>query len=150
MAEVRITGTGSYLPDRVLTNFDLEKIVDTSDAWIRKRTGIGERRLARAGESASDLGREAAVEALAQAELAPEDLELLILATITPDTCCPSGAMGQGPQSWTPEAAGAPRFFPLSFIRTALKGKTFSCPGEAQEPLPSAMKALIKDSTIYG
>ena len=101
MAEVRITGTGSYLPDRVLTNFDLEKIVDTSDAWIRKRTGIGERRLARADESASDLGREAAVEALAQAEMEPEDLELLILATITPDTYCPSGA------NWLEKKIGA-------------------------------------------
>jgi len=65
MKAVRIAGTGSYLPEKVLSNFDLEKMVDTSDEWIRKRTGIRERRLARPDQAASDLGREAAIQALA-------------------------------------------------------------------------------------
>ncbi|UCG13330.1 MAG: ketoacyl-ACP synthase III [Deltaproteobacteria bacterium] len=92
MTTVRITGTGSFLPERVLTNFDLEKLVDTSDEWILKRTGIRERRQARPDQSASDLGKDAAQKALVQAKMEPENLDLLVMATITPDTCCPSGA----------------------------------------------------------
>jgi 3-oxoacyl-[acyl-carrier-protein] synthase-3 len=92
MKAIRIAGTGSYLPEKVLSNFDLEEMVDTSDEWIRKRTGIRERRLARPDQAASDLGQKAALQALAQAKMEPEDLDLLIMATITPDTCCPSGA----------------------------------------------------------
>ena len=101
MKAIRIVGTGSYLPEKVLSNFDLEKMVDTSDEWIRKRTGISERRLARADQAASDLGQKAALQALAQAEMEPDDLDLLIMATITPDTCCPSGA------NWLEKKIGA-------------------------------------------
>ena len=111
MKIIRIAGTGSYLPERVLSNFDLEKMVDTSDEWIRKRTGISERRLARPDQAASDLGREAALRALKQAEMRPEDLDLLIMATITPDTCCPSGA------NWLEKKINAHRA--LSFDLTA-------------------------------
>jgi 3-oxoacyl-[acyl-carrier-protein] synthase-3 len=111
MHKVKIVGTGSYLPERVLSNFDLEKMVDTSDEWIRKRTGIKERRLARWDESASDLGKEAALRALVQANMAPEDLDLLVMATITPDTCCPSGA------NWLEGKIGASRA--VSFDVTA-------------------------------
>jgi 3-oxoacyl-[acyl-carrier-protein] synthase-3 len=92
MQVIRIAGTGSYLPEKVLSNFDLEEMVDTTDEWIRKRTGISERRLARPDQAASDLGQKAAFRALAQAEMEPKELDLLIMATITPDTCCPSGA----------------------------------------------------------
>jgi 3-oxoacyl-[acyl-carrier-protein] synthase-3 len=92
MKVIRIAGTGSYLPEKVLSNFDLEELVDTSDEWIRKRTGISERRLARPDQAASDLGQKAALQALARAKIKPKDLDLLIMATITPDTCCPSGA----------------------------------------------------------
>ncbi|MBW1980230.1 MAG: ketoacyl-ACP synthase III [Deltaproteobacteria bacterium] len=92
MKSIRITGTGSYLPKAVLTNFDLEGMVETSDEWIRKRTGIKERRVASTEQSSSDLAREAALQALSQAGRRAADLDLIVMATITPDTCCPSGA----------------------------------------------------------
>ncbi|MDD5217338.1 MAG: ketoacyl-ACP synthase III [Candidatus Omnitrophica bacterium] len=87
-----ITGLGAYLPAKVLTNFDLEKMVDTTDDWIRTRTGIRERRIAAKGQKSSDLGLEAAKQALQNAGLKPADLELIIVATITPDMLFPSTA----------------------------------------------------------
>lgn len=88
--KVGIIGLGSYLPKKVLTNFDLEKMVDTSDEWIRTRTGISERRIAEAGEATSDLAAQAARQALKDAKLTPEDVELIIVATITPDMQFPA------------------------------------------------------------
>jgi 3-oxoacyl-[acyl-carrier-protein] synthase-3 len=87
-----MVGTGSYVPDRILTNHDLEKMVDTTDEWIVKRTGIRERRIAEPHENTSDLAKEASLNALAQAKMTPEELDLIIMATITPDTCCPAAA----------------------------------------------------------
>ncbi|MCD6340229.1 MAG: ketoacyl-ACP synthase III [Verrucomicrobia bacterium] len=87
-----IAGVGSYVPERVLTNQDLEKMVETSDEWITTRTGIKERRLAAPGETTSDMGAEAARRALADAGVAPEDLDLIIVATVTPDMPFPSTA----------------------------------------------------------
>lgn len=87
-----ITGMGIYLPSRVLTNSDLEKMVDTTDEWIRTRTGVRERRIAGKGESASDLGSHAALAAIQDAKLAPRDIDLIIVATITPDSFFPSTA----------------------------------------------------------
>ena len=92
MRKVGITGVGEYLPPRVLTNADLEKMVDTSDEWITTRTGIKERRIACANEATSDLALKAAKEALADARLNPEELDLIIVATITPDMQFPSVA----------------------------------------------------------
>jgi len=92
MKKVGIIGVGEYLPERVLTNADLEKMVDTSNEWITTRTGIKERRLASSGEATSDLALAAAKEALSNAKLAPEDLDLIIVATITPDMPFPSVA----------------------------------------------------------
>ena len=89
---IRIVGTGSYLPKKVLTNFDLEKKVDTSDEWIRERTGIRERRIADKDEASSDLGAEAGKKALKMAGISPEELDLIIVATITPDMFFPSTA----------------------------------------------------------
>lgn len=89
---VTITGLGSCMPDRVLTNFDLEKMVDTSDEWIRTRTGIRERRIADENTATSDLAYEAAKKALAEAQLDPADLDLIIVATVTPDMLFPSTA----------------------------------------------------------
>jgi 3-oxoacyl-[acyl-carrier-protein] synthase-3 len=89
---VRITGTGSYLPRKVLHNLDLEKVLDTSDDWIRTRTGIVERRIAEKDQAASDLALEAARAALDQAGATAADLDLILMASITPDTACPSGA----------------------------------------------------------
>jgi len=89
---VTIAGTGSYVPEKVMTNEDLSKIVDTNDEWIVTRTGIKERRIAAEGEHTSHLGAKAAERALEQAGLAAEDVELIILATITPDTLTPATA----------------------------------------------------------
>jgi 3-oxoacyl-[acyl-carrier-protein] synthase-3 len=87
-----ITGCGRSAPERVLTNFDLEKLVDTSDEWIRTRTGISERRVVGDDEGTSDLAIRAAREALAAAGIDPADLDLVIVATCTPDWMFPSVA----------------------------------------------------------
>lgn len=87
-----IIGTGSYVPDNVLTNEELEEMVDTSDEWIRSRTGIRERRIADEDQASSDLGAEAAKHALDDAELDPDDIDLIVVATATPDMSFPSTA----------------------------------------------------------
>lgn len=92
LRKATITGLGKYLPEKVMTNHDLEEIVDTSDEWIRKRTGIERRRIAADDQAASDLGVEAAREALADAEIEAGDLDLIIVATITPDMMFPATA----------------------------------------------------------
>ncbi len=89
---VRIAGTGSYLPERIMTNRELEESVDTSDEWITSRTGIRERRIAKDGEYTSHLASEAARRALEQAGVAAAEIELIIVATITPDTLTPATA----------------------------------------------------------
>ena len=89
---VGIIGTGSYVPEKVLTNADLEKMVDTSDAWIQERTGIKERRIAPEGVNASDMATEAAKKALEAANLTAEDLDCIIVATLTGDMAIPSTA----------------------------------------------------------
>ncbi len=88
----RIVGTGGYLPERILTNHDLEKMVDTSDAWIRERTGIEQRHIAADDQTTSDLAEHAARQALEAASLAPEAIELIVVATTTPDKVFPSTA----------------------------------------------------------
>ncbi len=92
MPHARITGVGSYLPDAILTNADLESMVDTSDEWIVTRTGIRERRLAAPGETTSDLAAHAALRALADAGLEPRDVDLLVVGTSSPDKIFPSTA----------------------------------------------------------
>ena len=87
-----ILGTGAYAPKRVMTNEDLAKTVDTSDEWIRTRTGIRERRIAGPGEEVSDMGTFAARQALEDAKLTPDDIDLLIVATVTPDMTMPAAA----------------------------------------------------------
>ncbi|HET7322104.1 MAG TPA: beta-ketoacyl-ACP synthase III [Longimicrobiaceae bacterium] len=88
----RITGTGRFLPERVLTNAELEQMVNTSDEWIRTRTGIRERRIADEDTGAADMGAAAAREAMAEAGLAPEELDLILVSTATPDRLLPSTA----------------------------------------------------------
>jgi 3-oxoacyl-[acyl-carrier-protein] synthase III len=88
----RIAGTGSYLPEKVLTNADLEKIVDTDDQWIRDRTGIQERRIAAEGETTSSMGVIAAQRAMEAAGVTAADLDLIVLGTTTPDFIFPSSA----------------------------------------------------------
>lgn len=92
MVRGRIAGIGSYLPERVLTNADLEQMVDTDDEWIVTRTGIRERRIAGKDEATSDLAYSAARDALQSAGISPEDLDLIIVATTTPDFPFPSTA----------------------------------------------------------
>ena len=92
MTYSRILGTGSYLPAHILTNADLEKLVETNDQWIVERTGIRERHIAAEGEFTSDLATQAARAALDAAGLVPDDIDLLLVATTTPDLVFPSTA----------------------------------------------------------
>ena len=92
MKFAKITVVGKYLPKKVLTNRDLEKMVNTSDEWITARTGIKERRIADKNEATSDLALKAGVDALKNARIKAQDLDLIIVATITPDTQFPSTA----------------------------------------------------------
>src|SRR5664279_2049687 len=92
MLKVGILGLGAYLPAKRLTNFDLEKIVDTSDEWIRTRTGIKERRIAALHEKTSDLAVKAALQALKNAKVSAEKIDLIVVGTISPDSSFPSVA----------------------------------------------------------
>ena len=87
-----IIGTGSYMPEKILTNDDLSKIVDTSDEWITSRTGIKERRIAAETEATSDITSEAPRRAMQSAGVTPEEIDLIVVATVTPDMAFPSTA----------------------------------------------------------
>ncbi|MBC7324659.1 MAG: ketoacyl-ACP synthase III [Moorella sp. (in: Bacteria)] len=131
-----IVGTGSCLPERIMTNADLEQMVDTSDEWIRTRTGIRERRVADATTAASDLAVPAAARALAMAGIPAEDVELIIVATVTPDTFFPAAAclvqerlgarraaafdLSAGCSGFIYALATASQFIAAGFYRTAL------------------------------
>lgn len=92
MQKASIIGMGAHLPERILTNYDLEKMVETSDEWISVRTGIRERRIAGEGEATVDLSEQAAWQALDRAGIAAEEVEAIILATVTPDQFVPPAA----------------------------------------------------------
>ena len=92
LRSVGILGTGSYLPENKVTNFDMEKIVDTSDEWIRTRTGIGARHFAADGEATSDMAAKAAEKALEAAGITAEEIDLIIVGTCTPDMLLPATA----------------------------------------------------------
>jgi len=111
MRRAAIVGTGSYLPEKIMTNYDLEKFLDTSDEWIVTRTGISERRVARPDEATSDLARVACERALKTAGMSAGDIDLIVLGTITPDTHCPAGA------NWLESKLGADKA--VSFDVTA-------------------------------
>ena len=133
MDSISISGTGSYLPSKILTNYDLEKSgLDTTHEWIVQRTGVSERRIAEAGETTSDLGHQASLRALEMAGMAAEEMDLIIVATITPDTCCPSAA------NWLQAKLNAPRavtfdvtaacsgfIFALNVAEQYLKNRTY-------------------------
>ena len=95
MAFIRsvIRGVGAHLPKRVMTNDDLSRLVDTTDAWIRERTGIEERHIAEEGELTSDLGIAASRQALVRAGIDPVDIDLVVCATSTPDRTFPATAV---------------------------------------------------------
>jgi 3-oxoacyl-[acyl-carrier-protein] synthase-3 len=116
MYNIKITGTGSYLPDKVLTNFDLEKMVDTSDEWITTRTGIKERHIASEEEATSDLTAKAAEKALDMAGVQAKDLDAVIVATITPDTFFPATAC------WVQKKLGVKPTVPAFDIGAACSG----------------------------
>ena len=92
MSCARIIGTGSYLPTKILTNHDLEKIVDTTDQWIFERTGIRERHIASAGETSASMGEQASRRAIEAAGISAKDIDLIIVATTTADQVFPSTA----------------------------------------------------------
>src|SRR5581483_7026618 len=91
-SKARIIGTGRYLPERILSNQDLEKMVETSDEWIFSRTGMKERRIAKSDESTSDMGFQAAKRAIESAKISAEEIDLILVATHTPDFVFPSTA----------------------------------------------------------
>ena len=95
MQRSRIVGTGTYLPEKVVTNDDMVKLygIETSDAWIRERTGIGKRRLAAPGEATSDMAAAASRKALEMAGIKPEDLDMIVCGTVTPDMPFPAAAV---------------------------------------------------------
>ena len=132
METVRILGTGSYVPQQVLTNDELQKMgLDTTDEWISRRTGVRERRIADHDVAASDLGFKASLQALEAAGMKAGDVDLIIFATITPDTCCPSAANWlqaklEAPQAVTFDvtAACSGFIFALNVAEQYLKNRT--------------------------
>ncbi len=100
-----VAGTGSQVPERILTNADLEKIVDTSDQWITERTGMKERHISAPGEAASDIAVKACEKALAEAKVKPEDLDLIVVGTVTGDMPFPSTACVLQQKLGAPHAA---------------------------------------------
>ncbi|MDR1745469.1 MAG: ketoacyl-ACP synthase III [Planctomycetota bacterium] len=131
LRHANITGTGRYVPEKVITNAYLESLVDTSDEWIRQRTGIVERRMAAPDQATSDLCFEASKIAIADAGLKPEDIDQIIVATVTPDTMFPATAcrlqhaLGcrQVP-SFDLTAACSGYIYALSVARTAIAAGT--------------------------
>ncbi|MFO7783202.1 MAG: beta-ketoacyl-ACP synthase III [Thermodesulfobacteriota bacterium] len=120
MASIRILGTGSYVPPKRLTNFDLQKMgLDTTDEWVVQRTGVKERRIAEPDVTTADLAREASLKALEAAGLTPQDPDLIIVGTITPDTCCPSAA------NWLQAKLDAPQAVTFD-VTAACSGFIFS------------------------
>jgi 3-oxoacyl-[acyl-carrier-protein] synthase-3 len=104
-ARIGITGLGTHVPERVLTNDELARIVDTSDEWILERTGIRERRIAAQDEALTDIARPAAQAALAEAEIDPAEIDLLICATVTPDMMFPTSSALLADELGMPKAA---------------------------------------------
>jgi 3-oxoacyl-[acyl-carrier-protein] synthase-3 len=102
---ISITGVGAYAPERVLTNDDLSQMMDTSDEWIVERTGIRERRIATEEQALTDLALPAAREALAEADAAPDSVDLVIVATVTPDMAFPSSGAIIADELGSPDAA---------------------------------------------
>ena len=118
---VAIAGTGKYLPDKVLTNADLQRMVETTDEWIVERTGIKERRIAGPDEATSDLAIKAGRDALENAGIKAEDLDLIIVATVTPDMAFPATAC------FVQKALGAPQATCLD-VSAACSGFLWAAP----------------------
>lgn len=113
---VVVTGTGMYVPPDVVTNKDLEKLMDTTDEWIQERSGIWERRYAKDGVGTADLGIEAARQAMARAKVGPDDIDLIILSTLTPDYYFPGSGV------FIQEMLGTTKAIPALDIRNQCSG----------------------------
>ena len=90
--KANITGAGSYLPEKILTNNELEKLVDTNDEWIQTRTGIKERRIVQPGQASAEMSTHAVLNLMENYDLAPDEIDAIIVATITPDMMFPATA----------------------------------------------------------
>ncbi|GAB4412369.1 MAG: ketoacyl-ACP synthase III [Thermodesulfovibrionales bacterium] len=131
MVRAKVISTGSYAPEKILTNFDLEKMVDTSDEWITERTGIKERRIANEKQAASDLAYEASKAALKSAGLKAKDIDIIIVATVTGDMPVPSTACilqdklgARRAAAFDINAACSGFIYGLSIANSLIKGKT--------------------------
>jgi 3-oxoacyl-[acyl-carrier-protein] synthase-3 len=137
MDEIIVLGTGSHVPSRVLTNFDLQKMgLDTTDEWIATRTGVRERRVADPGVNTSDLAKEASLKALEMAGLQAQDLDLIIVATITPDTSCPAAA------NWLQAKLNAPQAVTFD-VTAACSGFIFGLNVATQYLLSGAVRRVL-------
>lgn len=136
MIKARIIGTGSYLPEEVLTNKDLEKFVDTNDEWIRTRTGICERRRAAVGENTSDLGAEAGRRALEMAGVSAEEIDYLVVGTITGDFPWPATAC------LVQDKLGAKNAFAFD-ISAACSGFVYALDGAVKQIQSGAVKKAL-------
>jgi 3-oxoacyl-[acyl-carrier-protein] synthase III len=130
----RIAGTGSYLPEKILTNFDLERMVDTTDEWIRDRTGIERRHIAADGQTTVDLGEQAARRAIEAAGLKPQDIDFIAFGTTTPDLVFPNcGVLLQqrlgcrGGPAFSVETASAGFVYALSIADKFVKAGEARC-----------------------
>ncbi len=142
---MKIIGVGSYLPERVLTNADMEKVVNTTDEWITERTGIKERRIAEKEQATSDLGIEAAKIALKTASLDPAELDLILVATITPDMFFPSTACIIQDRLGAKNAAALDISAACSgFIYGLVVGHSLICQGQYKNILLIAAETLSK------
>ncbi|MBG86962.1 MAG: 3-oxoacyl-ACP synthase [Verrucomicrobiales bacterium] len=129
-----IESVGSYVPEKVLTNADLEKIVDTTDEWITSRTGIKERRIAADDEATSDLGAKASLMAMERAGISPDEIDLVICATITPDMPFPSTACliqekigAHGAAAFDLEAACSGFIYGIEIAQQFIMSRTYNC-----------------------
>jgi 3-oxoacyl-[acyl-carrier-protein] synthase-3 len=137
MDKITILGTGSYVPPKVLANPDLQKMgLETTDEWIAQRTGVRERRIADPDVNTSDLALHASRKALDMAGLKPEDLDLIIVATITPDTCCPSAA------NWLQASLDAPQAVTFD-VTAACSGYIFGLNVATQYLLSGHSKRIL-------
>ncbi|MDO3380031.1 beta-ketoacyl-ACP synthase III [Geoalkalibacter halelectricus] len=142
MKRARIVGTGSYVPQHILTNQELEKKVETSDEWIRTRTGIRERRIAAEGECTSDLAAQAARQALTMAGVSPEEIDLIVVGTITGDFPWPATAC------LVQEKIGAKRAFAYD-LSAACSGFVFALDAAVKQIQCGAInKALVIGAEI--
>ena len=140
----RIAGTGAYLPEKVLTNFDLEEMLDTTDEWIRSRTGIERRHIAADDEATSDLSEKACRSALEAANLTPGDIDLVVVGTCTPDLVFPNVGcllqerMGMSGAAFSIEAACS------GFVYALSVANQFICSGQATRALVCGAEVMSR------